>query len=144
MVNIFHIFWDKGGKYLSVSFHPHLFSQRKFCHKTNGAVKGIDNCLDSTWWLFGLRISYTNFNFWRYRNDCMGRDYDSFEPTTKEERLKYKCGKLFDLVETVHGMLEDGTLKVVDDGKWSFTLKEDLDEEVETYHRYMIDTDLQG
>ena len=36
--------------------------------KTNGAVRGVDNCFDFNMNLFVFHFSYTDYGFWRYKN----------------------------------------------------------------------------
>lgn len=64
-----HIFewWFKPGHVVSFSWIPrHTFTF--LCH-TNGAVKGRDNCFDFNFGCLGIFFSYTNFEYWRYKND---------------------------------------------------------------------------
>lgn len=52
---------DYKSKCLSFNFYPQHY--KSLFIKNNGAIKGVDNCYDLNIWLFGLHVSYTNFDY---------------------------------------------------------------------------------
>mgnify|MGYP003587063433 CR=1 FL=1 len=53
--------YNKGNNLISFNYYPQHF--KILSCKTNGAVKGSDNCYDFNLWFLGVHFSYTNFNY---------------------------------------------------------------------------------
>ena len=53
--------------YLALYWNRLLHPSTWFLCRTNGAVKGKDNCYDFNFALLMLHFSYTNYQYWKYK-----------------------------------------------------------------------------
>lgn len=62
-----------GHRSVTIAFHPGRWKSLRtlwMSPRTNGAKKGVDNVLDWNMEILGFHLSYTDWTYWRYKEDA--------------------------------------------------------------------------